>query len=126
MTGQPEVNTALIIIDGDLYDVWSAMLVSAAPGVKISRADPSIFVSDKQVIETLNKRYDCILLASKLPAFSSVRLAELAHQLNSPTKLILISRNNADPEATGRLFHAFIPVEKLSSDRLSEALKKIV
>src|SRR3712207_7681758 len=48
-----------------------------------------------------------IILPLTLPGYLSLRLAELAHLLNNPTRLILCSQTSAARDDLLRLFDAF-------------------
>ena len=59
---------------------------------------------DHRIVETLARGYDFILVPLDLPHFSSVRLAELAHRLGYPSKVILVGDAADDLKFTERLY----------------------
>jgi hypothetical protein len=100
--------TALVIDRGDFACLGSvvgryfksSLQVTSTAALKI-RAD--------QIDEIVGRNYGIIVLPLTIPSHGSLRIAQLVHELQKPTRLVLHSGTNASKDVLVPLFDHFFP-----------------
>jgi hypothetical protein len=66
-----------------------------------------------QMTQLVNAGYDYVVMSLRLPQYGSLRLAELAHRLRSPTHFVLYTASNGRPRILAMLFDHVVPQHSL-------------
>ncbi|HEX2208072.1 MAG TPA: TIR domain-containing protein [Longimicrobium sp.] len=96
---------ALIIESNeDNRTVYRTIIEHFIPDVQIDEMRPSAIVSAADAVEIAKTKYAWIILPLSLPNFNSLRIAEFTHHFGSATRLILLSRTDANRSALSELY----------------------
>jgi hypothetical protein len=107
----------------DVYEIWMATLNTLLhPSSTVTRLIPSKIDRESAILAILAERRHFIILPLTLPNYSSLRFAEHAHRLNSPTRIILSSSTNTPKNALEGLFDSYIPTREFSVRTIGTAL----
>lgn len=120
--------SGLVVVENDrVYDIWKACLNSILhPNSTITRVIPLKLDKESAVLEALAERRHFIMLPLTLRNYNSLRFAEHAHRLDSPTRIILSSSTNASSDALDRLFDSCVPTQEFSVKTIGKALAQSV
>jgi hypothetical protein len=90
--------------------VWEKQIREALGNeVIVDRTDPESLDSEQQILKVIHAGYSFVMLPLSLPNYMSLRLAELVHQLESPTRLILCSGTDLEDYVLLTLFDSYVP-----------------
>src|ERR1700722_6993929 len=111
-----------------MRDILKMMIGDEFPNLVLENVAKSEVVTADHVTDILKRKYDVIMLPLTLPNFNSLRMAEIIHQMNLPTRLLLYSRTNADESLLKPLFDGFerrsSPTPKLIKELMEHPVPK--
>ncbi|HYH79446.1 MAG TPA: hypothetical protein VEX86_06605 [Longimicrobium sp.] len=113
----------LLLVDNEVtLEVARSLLTHFIPEVQIEHHSPSKVVSTSDAFSIIDKRYDVVMLPLSLPNYNSLRIAEYANLIESPTRLVLSSGTDANHRSLQVLYDEGV---ELSSASLMKMVKKI-
>lgn len=117
----------IVVREDRVCDIWKACLNEVLhPDSTVRRLTPVELRNESALLDLLAERHDFIMLPLTLNDYNSIRLAEHAHRLNSPSRVILCSSTNAPRDALDGLFDSYVPTREFSVQTIAEAIAKSV
>ena len=98
------MNLVHVWYDPSERDTVRSVINSERPGWKITNIPESEISNLVSVIKLLKAGYDAILVHLCLPFCLAIKMAEVCHRENIPTKIILFSSTTVDPEFLSGFF----------------------
>lgn len=95
---------AIIHYDELQREMLSHLLLEVTQDAEITQFPEEYFDDPLKNLNLIKSGYDFIILPLSLPNFASLHIAQIAHLLRSPSRIILFSGTELSPEVTLRLF----------------------
>lgn len=120
---QPDSKVLMLAREQHVLDIWqTALRMATGLTSGVHGRSPDEIRSVQDVLDVLSDGYVCIFLPLTLPRYNSLRIAELAHRMRSPTRVVTVTSTGADPTLFTPLFDGFISTSEFGVDSLVETL----